>query len=152
MFSSLIKAFVATTLLGNTTAGKAASGIVGDLMGSFLNPKQQGASGTSAVKMQGAIEPSVFSFKDDVMDDDITVVDAVDLNSKFTSTQTQNSFPLGNKSNLSELIRDPVFRRFMENAHTNNAMKTVSSYRDLTAVMPYEEETPISINNPTLIT
>ena len=152
MFSSLIKAFVATTLLGNTTAGKAASGIVGDLAGSFLNSKQQGASGTSAVKMQGAIEPSVFSFKDDVMDDDITVVDAVDLNSKFTSSQAQNSFPLGNKSNLLELVRDPVFRRFMENAHTNNTMKTVSSYRDLTAVMPYEEESPISINNPTLIT
>jgi hypothetical protein len=150
MFSNLIKAFVATTLLGNTPAGSVVAGTFKDLTKSFLSPKQKGSTGTQAMNMQGAIEPSVFSFKDDVMSDDITVIDAVNLDTKFDSTQ--NSFPLGTKFDLAGLIRDPAYRRMMENAHTNNAMQTVSSFRDLTKITPYEEESPISINNPTLIT
>ena len=150
MFSGLLKAFVATTLFGNTSMGKAAFGAGADLIGAFLNSKQGASSGTKTPSIQGAIEPSVFSLKGDLMSDDITVIDAVNLDTKFDSTQ--NSFPLGTKFDLAGLIRDPAYRRMMENAHTDNAMKTVSSFRDITKITPFEEESPISINNPTLIT
>ena len=150
MFPNLIKAFVATTLLGGTgSIGKITSGVIGDMAKSFLDPNQSGSTG-QATNIQGAIEPSVFTFKDDVMADDIKVVDAIDLNSTVKSTQTaSNAFPLGTK--LEEVVKDAAYRRFMENAHTNNAMQTVSNFRGLSEVSQ-KSETAISINNPTLIT
>ena len=149
MFSGLLKAFVATTLFGNTSMGKAAFGVGADLVGSFLSSKQGTSSGTKTPNIQGAIEPSVFSFKDDLMSDDITVIDAVDLNTKFTSTETQNNFPLGSK--LADVVLDPAFRRYMENSFSDNPMKTVSAFRD-TATTQVEKEIPISIHNQKLLT
>ena len=83
------------------------------------------------------------------MSDDITVIDAVDLNTKFTSTETQNNFPLGSK--LADVVLDPAFRRYMENSFSDNPMKTVSAFRD-TATTQVEKEIPISIHNQKLLT
>ena len=150
MLASLIKAFVATTLLTGSV-GKPSDSSSGELAKSFLGLKSKNTQKSSFMPV-GPYDDSVFSFEADLKGSDITVTDAKASTSEFSTTNV--GFPLGNKNSISPIIQDPAFRRYLQNSAADNSMKKLAYFRDAGTIPSAVtiDESPITVQNNPLLT
>ena len=150
--ATIMKSVLATTLLGpvlsGTSVGQTLSGVAKDVGKSFFTMGDSKGKST-AVSIQGPIDSEVFTFSEDLRISDIPIVDST--KSTANLKVSNNTFPMGKTSDLNNVIRDPAFRRYVENSLQNNDMKKLAFFRDLSQPNSVDEEPIQVLRSNTLI-